>query len=358
MDTSLPLKKRILVWLSWGVDSAVAAALLLEQWYEVIAWFMKNYADESNPSCHTREDRDMALKVAAHLWIKTFIIFDFREEYNQRIIQYIYDWYTRWVTPNPDVLCNSLVKFDLFLEEAKKLWCSWVATGHYARVIHQDWSHQLLKWVDTNKDQSYFLSGLNQTQLAHARFPLGELTKPQVRQKAVALWLPNAERKDSQWLCFIGKVPMKEFLAKELSTTPWQIKDSSGKILWTHPWALFYTIGQREWIGLSGWPRFVVEKNIQTNELIVWHEDDPRLWSSTVIVTDRQRSGNEYTLPLEASAKLRYRQPDQPCTITKNAVGDILLHFSSIQRAVTPGQIAVVYQDDILLAQWVISSAY
>lgn len=358
MDTPSSWKKRILVWLSWGVDSAVAAALLLEQWYEVIAWFMKNYTDESNPQCHTREDRDMALKVATHLGIKTFVIFDFREEYNQRIIQYIYDGYNKWITPNPDVLCNSLVKFDLFLEEAKKLWCVWVATGHYARVVHQEGNHQLLKWVDSNKDQSYFLSGLIQAQLAHAWFPLGELTKPQVRQKALALWLPNAERKDSQWLCFIGKVPMKEFLGKELATTPWPIKDSSGKVLWTHPWALFYTIGQREWIWLSGWPRFVVEKNIQTNELMVGHEDDPRLWSSTVVVTERQWSGAVYTLPLEASAKLRYRQPDQPCVITKNETGDILLHFTSPQRAVTPWQIAVVYKDDLLLAQGVISSTY
>ncbi len=347
-------KKKILVGLSWGVDSAVAAALLLEQGYEVIAGFMKNYTDETNPNCHTREDRDMAIKVAAHLGIKTFIIFDFREEYDERIIQYIYNGYKEWLTPNPDVLCNSLVKFDLFLQEAKQLWCDWVATGHYARG-EQVWNEfHLLKWVDTNKDQSYFLSWLSQHQLSHALFPLGGMTKPEVRIKALELNLPNADRKDSQGLCFIGKVSMKEFLGKTIPTQPGPIKDKEGNILWTHPWALFYTIGQREGIGLSGWPRFVIEKNVQTNELIVGHEDDPKLRTSTVLVTDRHRSHSAYPLPLQSKAKLRYRQPDQDCTITQNNKNTLLLTFEIPQRASTPGQIAVVYQWDLLLGQGVI----
>jgi tRNA-specific 2-thiouridylase len=350
-------KKRILVWLSWGVDSAVTAALLVEQGHDVIAGFMKNYTDENNPQCHTKEDRDMAIKVAAHLGIKTFIIFDFREEYNERIIQYIYEGYQQGLTPNPDVLCNSLVKFDLFLDEAKKLWCDAVATGHYARIQQQGEHYQLLKWVDSNKDQSYFLSGLSQAQLSHALFPLGELTKPQVRQKALELNLPNAERKDSQWLCFIGKVPMKEFLAKELPTSPWAIKDRAGKVLWTHPWALFYTLGQREWIGLSWGPWFVVAKDVKNNELIVGHEDDPWLWTSTVVVTDRHRSSVSYELPFTAGAKLRYRQTDQVCTISQEWT-TILLEFSTPQRAVTPGQIAVVYHDDLLVWQGTIASSH
>lgn len=347
-------KKRILVWLSGGVDSAVAAALLLEQGHEVIAWFMKNYADESNPNCHTREDRDMALKVAGHLGIKTFIIFDFREQYDERIIQYIYNGYQQWLTPNPDVLCNSLVKFDLFLEEAKKLWCDAVATGHYARVEHVWTKYHLLKWVDSNKDQSYFLSWLNQTQLAHALFPLGGMTKPEVRAKAQELNLPNADRKDSQWLCFIGKVSIKDFLGKTLPTQPWPIKDQEGNILWTHPWALFYTIWQREWIGLSGGPWFVLEKNVKKNELIVGHEDNPKLRTSTVIVTDRHWSHSNYEFPLNAFAKLRYRQPDQSCVISTTDNKTFELTFTTPQRAVTPGQIAVIYQWDLLIAQWII----
>lgn len=352
-------KQRILVWLSWWVDSAVTAAILLEQGYEVIAGFMKNYADETNPHCHTREDRDMALKVAAHLGITTFIIFDFREEYNNRIIQYIYDGYQQGLTPNPDVLCNSLVKFDLFAAEAKKMCCSWIATGHYAR-IEQHWTYyHLLKWVDATKDQSYFLSGLTQEQLAYAHFPLWSLTKAQVRQKAHELNLPNAERKDSQWLCFIGKVPMKEFLSKELHTTPGAIKDSSWKVLWTHPWALFYTIGQREWIWLSWGPWFVIEKDIKNNELIVGHEDDPKLRSSTVVVNHRQRSWLPQPLPLQAAAKLRYRQPDQPCTVNSSWwTHEVILTFPTAQRAVTPWQIAVLYQGDLLIGQWIIVSAH
>ncbi len=351
------MTKKILVWLSWGVDSAVAAALLLEQWYEVVAWFMKNYADETNPNCHTREDRDMAIKVAAHLGIKTFIIFDFRQEYNERIIQYIYDGYQQWITPNPDVLCNSLVKFDLFLEEAKKLWCDGVATGHYARISCKKYVYYLSKWVDNNKDQSYFLSGLNQHQLAHAYFPLGELTKPEVRQKAHNLNLPNADRKDSQWLCFIGKIPMKEFLAKEVASHPGPIQDSTWKVIGTHPWALFYTIGQREGIWLSGWPWFVVEKEVKNNILVVWHEDDPRLRSSTVVVSDRHRLADTFQFPFAATAKLRYRQPDQPCTISVDKEERIVLSFPTPQRAVTPGQIAVVYQWDVVIGQWTIVTA-
>jgi tRNA-uridine 2-sulfurtransferase len=350
-------KKKILVWLSWGVDSAVTAALLINQGYDVIAGFMKNYIDENNDQCHTKEDRDMAIKVAAHLGIKTFIIFDFREEYNERIIKYIYDGYKQGITPNPDVLCNSLIKFDLFLNEAKKLWCDAVATGHYARIQKQDWYYQLLKWVDTNKDQSYFLSGLSQDQLAHALFPLGEFTKPQVRQKAIELNLPNAQRKDSQWLCFIGKVPMKEFLAKKIPIRPWVIKDRAWKTLGTHPGALFYTIGQREWIGLSWGPWFVIDKDIKNNELIVGHENDPLLWSSTVLVSDRHRSSLSYQMPLPITAKLRYRQPDQQCVMDQKWT-NIVLEFSVPQRAVTPGQIAVAYQNDLLIGQWTISSSH
>lgn len=346
-------KKRVLVWLSGGVDSAVAAALLLEQGYEVIAGFMKNYADESNPSCHTREDRDMAMKVAAHLGIKTFIIFDFREEYNKQIIEYIYQGYASWNTPNPDVLCNTLIKFDLFLQHALTLGCDAVATGHYARIHEDNTIFQLLKWIDQNKDQSYFLSWLTQAQLAHAHFPLGAMTKSEVRTYAEKIQLPNADRKDSQGLCFIGKIPMKEFLSKQLATTPWPIQDSTGTVLGKHPGALFYTIWQREWLWLSGWPRFVVEKDVVNNILIVGHEDDPRLRSKTVYCTNRHRVGAIPSLPHTAHAKLRYRQTDQSVTIQQQWE-IIVLDFDSPQKAATAGQQAVVYDGDMLIGSGVI----
>jgi tRNA-specific 2-thiouridylase len=202
----------------------------------VIAGFMKNYADESNPHCHTREDRDMALKVSQYLGIKTFVIFDFRKEYDEQIIQYIYDSYEAGLTPNPDVFCNSEVKFKLFLEEALKMGCDGIAMGHYARIEKQEIStkqqeYRLLKGIDTNKDQSYFLSRLNQFQLSKAYFPIGHLTKLEVRKLALDLGLPNAERKDSQGLCFIGKVSIKDFVSKELPKIPGPIYDLHGNYL-------------------------------------------------------------------------------------------------------------------------------
>ncbi len=236
------MKKRVLVGMSGGVDSAVAAHLLLQQGYEVIAGFMKNYADEKNPDCHTKKDRNMAIKVSQHLGIDTFIIFDFRQQYHETIIQYIYDTYAAGQTPNPDILCNTEIKFKLFLEEAKKLGCDAVATGHYAHISHDTSGYHLHKGVDTNKDQSYFLSGLNQEQLAQSLFPLGTLTKPAVRDIATSIDLPNAQRKDSQGLCFIGKVSMKEFLAEALEKKEGDIIDATGKKLGTHDGVRFYTI--------------------------------------------------------------------------------------------------------------------
>lgn len=350
------MPKKVLVGLSGGVDSAVAAALLLEQGYEVIAGFMKNYADESNPHCHTREDRDMALKVAHHLGIKTCVIFDFRDEYETCIIRYIHEGYQQGITPNPDVLCNTVIKFDLFLHHGLSLGCDAVATGHYARITPTGTHYLLRKGKDNNKDQSYFLAWLDQKQLSQTLFPLGELTKPEVRAKAKALGLPNAERKDSQGLCFIGKVPMKEFLAKATTVHPGPIKDAEGNTLGEHQGALFYTIGQREGLGLSGGPRYVISKDVTTNELIVGHEDDPALWTQEIIVKDRHRVMEVRALPLTATVKLRYRQPDQEVVISQKNE-HLMLHCTDPQRAVTPGQIAVVYEGDEVVGSGVIVSS-
>lgn len=348
-------KKRVLVGLSWWVDSAVSAHLLIQSGYEVIGWFMINYADSDNPHCHTKEDKEEAERVAQFLWIKTFITFDFREEYDATIIEYIYEWYEHGYTPNPDVLCNTKIKFDLFLNAAKHLNCTYVATGHYARLFEDDtWIFHLLKWNDQDKDQSYFLSWLQQQQLAHALFPIWEKTKQEVREIAQRIGLPNAARKDSQGLCFIGKVPMKQFLMEHLPHQEWAIKTTDGNVVWTHQWHYFYTIWQRQWLWLSWWPRYVIEKNATTNELIVWHEDDPALFTSSACLRNRHRIWKNYPLPFSARTKIRYRQPDQEATLVSFKDGIVSVEFLEPQRAVTPWQVCVVYQNNELVWSWII----
>lgn len=351
------MKKRVLVGMSWWVDSAVTAYLLLQQGYDVIAWFMKNYADENNPDCHTRQDRNMAVKVSQHLWITTFVIFDFRQAYHDTIIQYIYDSYHQGLTPNPDILCNTEVKFKLFLEEWIKLWCDYVATGHYVRKQEKNWIYTLHKGIDTNKDQSYFLSWLNQQQLSKSLFPLGELTKPEVRAIATQASLPNAERKDSQWLCFIGKVDMKSFLQETLPTTIGDIVDTAWKVLGQHEGAWFYTIGQRQWLWLAWGPWYVLHKDVTTNQLIVWPKEAQDLFHTQLITGERHRIGQQKKLPLSAHAKIRYRQQDQACTIQPHTQDEFLVTFTQAQRAISPGQTIALYDNDELIASAIIKQA-
>jgi tRNA-uridine 2-sulfurtransferase len=336
-------KKKVLVWLSWWVDSAVTAHLLLQQWYDVIAGFMKNYSEPDNPHCTTRMDRDMAIKVAEHLGIKTFIIFDFRKEYQERIIDYIYDGYKKWLTPNPDVFCNNLIKFDLFLEQAIKLWCEYIATGHYAIIK----DNLLYRGKDNNKDQSYFLSRLNNYQLSHALTPLGEYTKTHIRTIAKEIWLPNADRPDSQWLCFIGNIPMSEFLRKRLPEQPWNIIDQTGKKVGTHQWARFYTLGQRHQLFLP-FRAYVTSIDVTNNIVTVWEKYDEKLTSDRVTVTDRVWTGNieNHDQLKECLIKIRYRQDPAvlwSCFFTDNWN----LKFKiTPTRWVTPGQILVAYTHD------------
>lgn len=343
---------RVLVWLSWWVDSSVTAHLLQQQGHEVVGWFMKNYAEPENPHCHTRQDRDMAIRVAHHLGIDTFVIFDFRTQYYERIISYIYKGYEQWRTPNPDVLCNSLIKFDLFLQKAKELWCDAIATWHYAVISKTLQSpsstttiYSLSKWKDTTKDQSYFLSWLSQYQLSHTLLPLGARTKSEVRQIAHDLWLPNADRKDSQWLCFIGNVPIKEFLSKALPKKQGEIVSTDWTVVWHHDWAHFVTIGQRTWLWLSGWPRYVVSKDTTTNTITVSKDQQNDLSHTTLIARGRHwiDPRSVPTNPFEAYAKIRYRQDDQICQVIPQAYKTILINFASPQRAISPWQIVVLY---------------
>jgi tRNA-specific 2-thiouridylase len=348
-------KKRVLLGLSWWVDSAVAGYLLLQQWYEVISGFMKNYTDENNPECTTRKDRDMAIKVSQHLWIKTFIIFDFRKEYNNKVVEYIFEWYKKWITPNPDILCNSEIKFKIFLEKALELNCDFIATWHYANIWNSDWEYQLIRWIDENKDQSYFLAWLNQIQLSKSLFPIWKYTKPEIRKLAEEINLPNANRKDSQWICFIWKVKMEDFLKQKIPIKKWNIINTKWEILWEHDWVFFHTIWQRKWLDIWWWPAlYVVDKNIDKNELIVWEKENLNLFKNTLIATNWHWIWKEYTFPLKGKAQIRYRQEAQNITANKLDIDKIEIKFDKNIRAITSWQTIAVYIENNLVGNGII----
>ena len=343
---------KILVGLSGGVDSAVAAYLLQQQWHEITAGFMKNYISDTW-NCTTYDDAQEAIQVANFLWIK-LLSFDLQKEYNEKIIQYIYNGYKKGITPNPDILCNSLIKFDIFLEKALELGFEYIATGHYARIRElkiKNWKlkgenkFKLLRWVDYNKDQSYFLSWLNQYQLSKSLFPLGNMNKPEIRTLAKKIWLPNAERKDSQGLCFIGNIPMKEFLKKELPIKKWDIVLLDGTKVGEHEWAYFFTIGQSRGLDINK-KAYVVATNIKKNLMTVsYNKEEPKLIKKEISIKWRHWIGDKYTLPLECSTKIRYRQEPNPATM--NTIGDkIIFSYTDEQRGIAQWQTLTAYIDD------------
>lgn len=368
-------KPRVLVGLSGGVDSSVSAALLLEQGYEVIGGFMKNWSNEEergkgkeeSPECDWRGERRDAMRVAAQLGIP-FHTFDFEAEYRERVYEYMIAEYKAGRTPNPDVLCNKYMKFDLFLKKADELGCDFVATGHYARIHRdEDGTAHLLAGVDTNKDQSYFLCQLTQPQLSRALFPVGEMTKPEVRAKAHELGIAVANKKDSQGICFVGKVDMRDFLAARITPHDGNIVTTDGRVLGTHKGFEFYTIGQREGLGVGGGiPFYVIERRPQTNEVVVAvGDEDPALYRSELVATNLTETidGNfEQYFGEKITARIRYRQPLAKCTVTadftslrKDGLKEIRVAFDEPQRAVAPGQFIAFYCDDELIGSGVIA---
>lgn len=342
--------------MSWWVDSAVTAHLLKKQGYEVVAGFMKNFAEPENPNCHTREDRNMAIKVAHHLGIKTFMIFDFRKEYEERIINYIYEWYQKWITPNPDVFCNNLIKFNIFLEEATKLGFDYIAMWHYAKIIKNNDEFELHRGIDRTKDQSYFLSGLNQKQLWKALLPLWAYHKEEIRKIAKEINLPNYNRKDSQWLCFIWKTPIKDFLKKRLLTKKWDIVDQEWKKVGEHEWAYFFTIGQSRWLDINV-KAFVTNIDVETNTITVSYEKNNEILNKKELIAKSWHwIWKEPTLPNQIQTKIRYRQnPPHNATVAKVGKEEMKISFNTTQRAVAPGQIIVAYEGEKVLWNGIIS---
>lgn len=340
---------RILVGISWGVDSAVSAYMLQQQWHQVVWGFMLNYLDEKDPFCTTKQDLESFYEVCRFLAIP-YEILDFRNEYKQKVLHYIYEWYLHGITPNPDVLCNTEIKFRLFLDEALKLWYDRIATGHYARVQHKAWvvddEFVLLRWVDTLKDQSYFLAGLDQFQLSKALFPIGGMLKSEVRRIAQDIHLPNATRKDSQWLCFVGDVRMSEFLKSTIGPKPWDIVLSDGTIVWQHDGAYQYTIWQRKGLKLH-FQAYVTDVDVVQNVVVVSpNSDDKKLYRNHIRLSAVHRIGSvKPVLPLECRCKIRYRQNLQNCRLVLEH-DQIIVYFEIPQKWVPNGQICVLYGGD------------
>ena len=357
--------KKVVIGMSGGVDSSVAAWMLKEQGYEVVGLFMKNWEDDDNDEyCSARQDWLDVVSVADLIGIDVEAV-NFAAEYRERVFADFLREYAAGRTPNPDVLCNAEIKFKAFLDHAMSLGADAIATGHYARVRHEAGKVQLLKAVDASKDQSYFLHRLTQSQLANVLFPLGEIPKTEVREIAEKIALPNARKKDSTGICFIGERPFREFLNRYLPTTPGPIKTPEGKVVGEHMGLAFFTLGQRKGIGLGGsqdgngdaW--YVARKDVANNTLYVAQgHEHPWLLANRLEAIDASWVAGSAPASGNYSAKTRYRQTDSACAISEGKEGPLSfeLSFPDAQWAVTPGQSAVLYDGDICLGGGIISA--
>lgn len=389
------MKKRVVVGLSGGVDSSVAALLLKEQGYEVIGMFMKNWHDDSvtiSKECPWLDDSNDAMIVAQHLDIP-FQAIDLSKEYKERIVDYMFAEYQSGRTPNPDILCNREIKFDIFLKAALKLGADYVATGHYARKELMELNGKticrLLAGKDQNKDQSYFLCQLTQEQLSRSLFPVGELRKPEVRALARKAGLATADKKDSQGLCFVGKVHLPEFLQQRLEprkgkailipvdspvfanradrieemARPYHYEESQGKVVGEHRGAHYFTIGQRKGLSIGGHPKPLFVIGTDTRENIIYlgmGEDHPGLFRKGLFIPSKDEHWvrpDKKLLPGQTArygVRIRYRQHLEDCTLYKKPEG-LYLIFDRPQKAITPGQFAVWYESEELIGSGVIS---
>ena len=385
--------KTVVVGLSGGVDSSVAAYILKNKGYNVIGLFMRNWNDESviiDEDCPWIEDSNDALQVAEILEIP-FQVIDFSKEYKERIVDYMFKEYQNGRTPNPDILCNREIKFDLFLKKAIELGADFVATGHYCRkeeiTIDGDKIQRLLAGKDATKDQSYFLCQVNQYQLSKSLFPIGDMQKSEVRKLAKEIGLNTAEKKDSQGLCFIGKVKLPTFLQQFLKPKTGKVVEinaensmylkenisnkfegfsyssSIGKVVGDHNGAHYYTIGQRKGLNIGGFPLplFIIGTNVKENIIYVGQgEDHPGLYRDGLTVSKenihwvREDLKIDFDNPTDYNSRIRYRQKLTPCTITINEF-DLKVSFRESQRGITPGQFISWYKNDELIGSGVIN---
>ncbi|MBQ0724590.1 MAG: tRNA 2-thiouridine(34) synthase MnmA [Cycloclasticus sp.] len=356
--------KKIIIGMSGGVDSSVAALRLLEQGHQVTGLFMKNWdEDDDSEYCTAKEDLADAQQVCDKLGIQLKTV-NFAAEYWDNVFEDFLQEYAAGRTPNPDILCNREIKFKAFLDYATTLGADYIATGHYTQIGHQHDQFQLLRGHDANKDQSYFLYTLGQHQLRHSLFPIGDMEKPAVRELAQQAGFINSRKKDSTGICFIGERKFKDFLQRYLPAQPGEMKTPEGETIGQHQGLMYYTLGQRQGLGIGGVktaaeePWYVVKKDLINNVLIVAQgHDHPLMQSHTLNASQLSWvSGNAPSDDFSCTAKTRYRQKDQACRVTIKADASCVVTFDQTQRAVTPGQSVVLYNNDQCLGGGIIDS--
>jgi len=361
-DFFIPGGGPVVVGLSGGVDSSVTALLLKRAGVDVQALFMKNWEEDDDEAyCAAAVDLADARTVAEQVGIELAAV-NFSHDYWERVFEHFLAEYRAGRTPNPDILCNREIKFRAFLDHALDHGATCIATGHYARIERHDDGSRLLRGLDPNKDQSYFLHALSSEQLDRACFPIGELPKDEVRRIAREAGLVTHDRRDSTGICFIGERRFKEFLMRYLPAQPGEIRSADGEILGGHDGLMYYTLGQRQGLGIGGQresggePWFVVGKNLDGNVLVVAQGHDHPLLLSTALEAGQVNwiSGNPPRTPFDCTAKTRYRQSDQVCRITEISDGGCTVTFEQPQRAVTPGQSVVFYDGEVCLGGGVI----
>lgn len=356
--------KKVILAMSGGVDSAVAGALLLEQGYDVTAVFMHNWEEEdANGVCSAENDYNDVKLVCDKLGIRYYSV-NYAKQYKEKVFSYFLEEYANGRTPNPDVLCNREIKFGPFLQYARAMGADYIATGHYCGIRHSDGKHYLTRAVDDNKDQTYFLNQLTQDQLSMVLFPLAGLDKSQVRQLAIKYGLDNATKKDSTGICFIGERNFRQFLSQYLPSQSGDIVDMSGEVVGKHCGLMYYTLGQRRGLGIGGradteqgrW--FVVDKDLSNNRLLVSHGDEDVLLSTRCVVGGFNWIPEAIEGSITCCARFRHRQALQTVDARLLPDGRVNIIYHTRQRAITPGQYVVLYNDDMCIGGGVVEEVY